>query len=288
MKTDRAVSLHETPAHIDVVAGCAISLVESADIDECAAAESHIAAGNVLGQRVGQKHVDRSPGCVRHAIGNRAIPRWRNVGPPYADMAGGEKGVSEVLQPVLIRICVIIDVRDDLSRGLLPARVARRAQAAVPGAEQTHAVLARDPGRRVCRAIVHDDDFEIRIIDALQCLEGVSYRARTVVAAYDDRDSRPRHVPGKGNLCISGLDFAEGRLRLPIASREPKVPILDVVAAAVPLVGPGKNDRTRASRGESRAQLPCETLGLGRLSIAAAVEAYLCQQERALTRDVLE
>ena len=64
--------------------------------------------------------------------------------------------------------------------------------------------------------------------------------------------------------------------------------VLDVVAAAIPLVGPGEDKRARTALGKSGPQLPVETLRLGILTVALAVEADLRHQQGFLIHQVLK
>ena len=59
-EADGVARILETPAHVDVVTGCAVGRVEPAQGQERVAPEGHIAAGDVLGGLIGQQHMGRA------------------------------------------------------------------------------------------------------------------------------------------------------------------------------------------------------------------------------------
>src|SRR5256886_2530036 len=65
-------------------------------------------------------------------------------------------------------------------------------------------------------------------------------------------------------------------------------PVLDVMAVAVPLVGPREHEHAAASRGERSADLPIERARLTALAVAQGVEAQLTHEERPVPGDVLQ
>ena len=56
----------------------------------------------------------------------------------------------------------------------------------------------------------------------------------------------------------------------------------------MPLVGPREHERASAAAAECRAELPVEDCGLTRLAVSPAVEPDLAEQERAVTRQVVQ
>ena len=67
-EADRPAALLEAPADVDVVAGDPELLVEAADRLERIAPEGHVAAGDVLGDLVGEQDVRRATGCVGNSV----------------------------------------------------------------------------------------------------------------------------------------------------------------------------------------------------------------------------
>src|SRR5262245_14894506 len=70
--------------------------------------------------------------------------------------------------------------------------------------------------------------------------------------------------------------------------REAKIPILDLMAAAMPRVGPGEDERPRTACGKCGAHLPGNTLGLRLLAVAAGVESNFTHDHGALAGEVLQ
>src|SRR5437763_441062 len=87
-------------------------------------------------------------------------------------------------------------------------------------------------------------------------------------AAATHRATRDRPLPRR-----------KGGLRPPITGRAAEVPVVDVVAAAVPLVGPGEDEGAGAARREGQPHLPLQRRRLARLAVASAVESYLGDDE---------
>src|SRR5262245_14447322 len=70
--------------------------------------------------------------------------------------------------------------------------------------------------------------------------------------------------------------------------REAKIPILDLMAAAMPRVGPGEDGRPRPAWGNCGARLPGNALGLRLLAVAAGVAANFPDDPGALAGEVLQ
>src|SRR5207247_10344306 len=84
VEPDRPATFAQPPADVHVVAGSPELRIESADRFEARPAERHVAPGDVLGLPVGQEYVDRTPGCVGHAVGDRPVTWRRQVGSAHA------------------------------------------------------------------------------------------------------------------------------------------------------------------------------------------------------------
>src|SRR5206468_1342953 len=69
------------PAEIDVIARDMKCRIKSADSFQRGSPERHVAAGNVLGDVVGEEDVNRSSRCVSDGVGNAAITWRRDVRP---------------------------------------------------------------------------------------------------------------------------------------------------------------------------------------------------------------
>ena len=80
----------------------------------------------------------------------------------------------------------------------------------------------------------------------------------------------------------------ERRLRAAVAVGEAEVPIVDVEAAAVPLVGPREHEGARAACLERGPDLPVEHLRLHFLAVPPAVQPDLGHHQGPVAGDVLE
>ena len=145
-----------------------------------------------------------------------------------------------------------------------------------------------DGRRAVGRAVVDDDHLERGVVEAAQAVQAVADGARAVVAADDDRDLGPRPVLRERHLGERVTDRRQRGLRPPIPAGEPEVPVLDVVAAAVPLVRPREHEDARAPRRERGPDLPVEHPCLRDLPVAAAVEPDLGENQGPIAREVVE
>src|SRR5207302_11039014 len=101
-------------------------------------------------------------------------------------------------------------------------------------------------------------------------------------------DSRAVHVRGEWDFSES---FAYGRqcwLRTPIPARNAEIPVFNVIAPSVPLVGPRKHKGTCAASRKRRSNLPGKGVRLRALALSTAVQADLSHDQWSVTRDVLQ
>src|SRR5438105_13047119 len=105
---------------------------------------------------------------------------------------------------------------------------------------------------------------------------------------FRSRDARPgdaRRERHFGERLPHGLERGLGRA---IGAGQTERPVLDVVAVAVPLVGPREHEHTAAPRGERRSHLPVERACLATVAVAQGIEAQLTHEKRSVPRDVLQ
>src|SRR5262245_38662186 len=76
---DAPALLLQAPADVHVVAGDPELGIKAADRQQARLPERHVATGDVLGDLVGEQHVDRPAGRVRHALRHLAVAGWRDV-----------------------------------------------------------------------------------------------------------------------------------------------------------------------------------------------------------------
>src|SRR5262249_4812245 len=184
---------------------------------------------------------------------------------------------------------VILDVWHDVAACGIHSNVSGGRQPVVVGADQLALVAAGDGAGLLGRAVINDDDLVIGVGKVRQPCQRLSDGAGAVVAADDHRDLRPfRLTDRERNFSKAIRGGLECELWAAIARDEAKIPILDTVPAAVPLVGPGKDKGAGAAAFERSRNLPAQTFGLRAFAIAPAVEAKLGHHQRALARKILE
>src|SRR6266436_8219648 len=150
-------------------------------------------------------------------------------------------------------------------------------------------VISRTIGESIRRTIVHHYDFVIRIVDSPQVTEALCKPfVVCVVCAHDHRDPRQVRVGGKGNLGEDSSHDVEGELWASVTSREPKIPVFDLVSASMPFIRPGKDKYSSAAPCESTPYLPFKGGSLGLLTVSSAVQTDLRQQQWAVTSKGLQ
>ncbi len=150
-------------------------------------------------------------------------------------------------------------------------------------------VISRTIGESIRRTIVHHYDFVIRIVDSPQVTEALCKPfVVCVVCAHDHRDPRQVRVGGKGNLSEDSSHDVEGELWASVTSREPKIPVFDLVSASMPFIRPGKDKYSSAAPCESTPYLPFKGGSLGLLTVSSAVQTDLRQQQWAVTSKGLQ
>src|SRR5467141_3876361 len=150
-------------------------------------------------------------------------------------------------------------------------------------------VISRTIGEWIRRTIVHHYDFVIRIVDPPQVRGALCEPfVVCVVGARDHRDPRQVRIGGKGNLSEDSSHDVEGELWASVTSREPKIPVFDLVSASMPFIRPGKDKYSSAAPCESTPYLPFKGGSLGLLTVSSAVQPDLRQQQWAVTSKGLQ
>ena len=96
--------------------------------------------------------------------------------------------------------------------------------------------------------VVYNDYFEIGIIDLFEAFQAVADGALSVVGANENRDARPVEIGGEGDLRESFADAGKRELGIAVPVGQAESPIVDIKAAPVPFIGPGKDENTGAPR----------------------------------------
>src|SRR5258708_31612352 len=145
-------------------------------------------------------------------------------------------------------------------------------------------VISRTISESICRTIVHHYDFVVRIVDSPQVTEALCKPfVACVVCAHDHRDPRQVRVGGKGNLREDSSHDVEGELWASVTSREPKIPVFDLVSASMPFIRPGKDKRSSAAACEGTPYLPFKRISLALLALSSALQTDLRQHHCAVT-----
>ena len=230
----------------------------------------------------------RTSRSIGHAVRNRAVAGRRHIGASDPRMIGALEGLDQVAQPMRIRPGVVIKIRDDVSRGLPEPGVARTAEAAIFSADDAAVVLGRDDRCRIGRAIIDHDDFIVGVFEPAQTLQTVPDGARPIETAHDDRDSRAGLAARERSLREGPAHDGQRELGPTVPMGESKIPIVDVMPAAVPLVGPPEHERARASCRKGGADLPVEHLRLLDFAVPTTVQPDFPQQQRTIPDEILK
>ena len=269
-KTDLPAQSLQAPAHIDVVAGAQINRVEAADGEQRLPAERHVAAGHVLGNPVVQQDVCRPAGRAGDALGHPRVVGRYDARPPGPHHIRGQERLHQVRQPVGIGADIRIRVRHDLPGCGLQADIPGRAQPTVRHVNAPDAGMAGADGACVIGgAIVHQNDLDVGVRQALERGQTLIERVRGVVRADHDRDPRPRPLLGfrKRRRAEHALHCLKSRLGPAGAVDETERPVLDRGAATPPLVGPREGNGAAGALGERRAKLHGYQGGLAILTL---------------------
>src|SRR5258705_9459488 len=117
--------------------------------------------------------------------------------PANADVTAFEEILDEVKQPVFVRATVVVSERDNFARGGIDPRVAGGGEALVALPQAANGgECAGDFRRAVRRAIVHDDDLIIRVVQPRERIQACLQNASAVVTG-DDHGNLRRPWEGK-------------------------------------------------------------------------------------------
>ena len=228
---------------------------------------------------------------ARDALRERRIVGRHDVGSARTDDVGMEERLHEKRQPVGIDARVGVGIGDDLSRGFRQTDVARRAQPLVRRIDDAHArITAGNLAGAILRTVVDEDDLEVGVREPLEGREVVVERVSGVVGADDHRHARPRLLllGRKRRVRERRRDGDRRGLQGAIAIDEPELPVVDRGPAAPPLVGPRvRHDAARAFF-ERGADVHRRDLGLSRFAFADRIGACLGEEQRFVSRDVLQ
>src|SRR5262245_36858137 len=271
----------EPPADIDVIAGAGVHRIKAADAKEDVTAEGHVDPGDVLGLDVVLEDVGRVPRAEGDELRRQPVGCRRQVWATRPRVASGLHGGDEVAQPVGVGIRVRVNVSHDLpGRGLCPY-VSRYRESRVLLRDDGYpiAVLLGDREALVGRAVIHVNDFEVRVAQGLQGRERLIKRARAVIVADDDGNARPANSPLERGLFKAAPRYLVRFLWPPRRVDEPESPVLHSMAADDPIVGPAEDADAAGALFKSERDGPVQHLGLAIFVIVKRVLTYFSKKE---------
>src|SRR5262245_21320877 len=115
----------------------------------------------------------------------------RKIRPSDQRMRTALKGAIVIVEPVRIRIGVVIDIGNNLTSCVFPSGVSRRAETLILSANKIRVEALGDLGCVVRRTVIDNNDFIVGILKPAQVFQAFGDCTRAVVAAYDH---------GKGKL----------------------------------------------------------------------------------------
>ena len=78
------------------------------------------------------------------------------------------------------------------------------------------------------------------------------------------------------------------RLGFSLPVRQAEVPVVHVLSARIPVIGPGKHESAGATRRKRGSDLPVEHLGLPDLTLPAAIESDFRHEQGPISRQGLQ
>src|SRR5215468_12101104 len=110
----------------------------------------------------------------------------------------------------------------------------------------------------------------------------------TVVSAYHDRDAWPLHAGRKGHFSVGIAYGHQRRFRRPAPIRQAEVPVVHILAARIPIVGPRKDKGAGASASKCGSELPVKHVRLLRSAVSPTIEPHFGHQQWTVARQILQ
>ena len=285
--------LLETPAEVDVVSGLAVFGIEAANLIKGPAVEGHVASWNVLGNHVGEQDMARTSGSRCYTSLMPVLGRRGDVRATDARIIAGKECANQIVEPVGIGHAVAVRVGNDLAGSMGGAYIAGDTQAHVGLMDRLHPrVVGDDFLGVVLGAVVDEHDLVVGIIQLLERTQAGLEGLAAVVTADDDGNFRET-LKGRGvdDGALLGEETSDGfecLLGGTIPADKAEGPVENFVAAPVPLIGPGVENRSGQATADHGVEVPADHLGLLLLGVADRVHAELTHHERLVVSEVLE
>src|SRR5215510_10189622 len=193
-KANGPTLLLQAPAHIHVIAGRTKLWIKPPNSLQSRFAKRHVTPWNMLCLGIGEEYMHGPPRGIRHTVGYHTVTRRGQIRSPDAHMRRTHESRRDIGQPVWIRIGVVINIGHNFTLGLLPAGIARAAQAAVFRANQSKIILRYNLRGGIGGAIIDHNHFKARILEPQEPFTAISDRARSIVTTYHNRDVGPGKV----------------------------------------------------------------------------------------------
>ena len=163
---DDTAGLLQTPAEIHIVPGLVIFRVKAADAFKRPAIKSHVTAGNMFCDGIGEEHVTGTTRGRGHAGLDPILRGRRDVRAAHAGEVAGDERADQIVEPVAVGHAIGVGIGEDLALGGSGARVARMTQ---PMILLVNIADVRKAGGNLAGviggAIIHQHDLVMRIVD---------------------------------------------------------------------------------------------------------------------------
>src|SRR6266550_5747047 len=125
IETQSPASLLNAPASVDVVPSNVELGIETTNGLQPVSPECHVAPRDVLSLLIGEQYVSGPARRMSDACSHLAIVRKRDIRATYAGGVGPPKRQCQIAEPVRVRRCVIVNVRDNFSSCSMQAQIPR-------------------------------------------------------------------------------------------------------------------------------------------------------------------
>src|SRR5688572_2611352 len=209
--------------------------------------------------------------------------------PADAGESSAQKVTHHIVQPVFIGATVGIGESNDVACTGRDPGISRSRKTQVWLADITELRMkTRDFRGAVGRTVVDQNYFIIRVIKCGQGIEAGFQRSRAVVSSYHHRHLCIMRQSKMRSRVIELLHHGKGRLWLALPCSQAEAPILNLLPAAMPVIGKAENDRAGDSRAKRSLNLPCQDLAFDLFAFADRVDAKLSEQQRLRIRNHLQ
>src|SRR6266404_2317992 len=173
----------QAPTHVDVVTSRSELSVKTTNCFKCGSQKGHVAAGDVFCFGISKQNMGRATGSVCHACSNKSVVPWRDVRPPHSGIIVGPEHLSQVAEPIRVRICVVIYIGDNLTIRRLPSEISGMAQTIIWRTDKIHVVLGCNCRCIICGPIVDDYHLKARVANLGDSMQTFADRSTSVETA---------------------------------------------------------------------------------------------------------